>query len=277
MAAEERTSRAGSAAPRAFWSGTLTFGLVTIPVELYPGVRPQRVPLRMLAPDGQPLQRRYTSQSGRPLAEDEIVRGYPLSEGRFVPVTDDELAGLQPRRTRDIELLRFVDQRQIDAIFFERPYVLAPAGRSTRAYHLLAEVMARENRAGIATFVMRGKQYLAAVFSEGGLLRATTLRFADEVRTPSDVGLPPVAAAPPALRRRMEAAIDAQAADELPADVLRAERDERLAELVAAKREAGRDLVEVPEEIAAEHADDELVDVMAVLKQRIGAAVAGSR
>ena len=199
MAAE----REGAPNPRAFWSGTLTFGLVSVPVDLFPAVRARRTALRMLGPDDQPLVRRYfCSADGRALTREDIVRGYENDDGSFTVVADEELDALAPRKSRDIDLRRFVAREEIPRQLLERPYVLAPAGESTKAYHLLAATMEKAGRAGIATFVMRGKEYLAAIFAEGGTLRAVTMRFADELRTPSDVGLP--SAARPSADRRQE-------------------------------------------------------------------------
>ena len=100
----EETPRA-----RAFWSGTITFGLVSVPVDLYPAVRSQRVPLRMLGPDDQPLHRRYVcAAEGKPLTDEEIVRGYEWDDGSITVVTDEELGKLAPAKSRDIDLRRFV-------------------------------------------------------------------------------------------------------------------------------------------------------------------------
>src|SRR5690606_27989411 len=112
MAADE----AEVAGPRAFWSGTLSFGLVSVPVDLYPAVRERRVPLRMIGPKGQLLRRRYVcSVDGKPLTNDDIVRGYERERGEFVVVKDEELDALAPRSSRDIDLRRFVAREAIPA------------------------------------------------------------------------------------------------------------------------------------------------------------------
>jgi DNA end-binding protein Ku len=273
---EEREARDdGHAGPRAFWSGTITFGLVSVPVDLFPGARSQRVPLRMLGPEGQPLQRRYYCPvEERALEWDEIVRGYERDDGSFVVVTDEELEALAPRKSRDIDLRRFVDRAEIPRQLLERPYILAPAGNSTKAYHLLAETMERTNRAGIATFVMRDKEYLAAIFAEGGLLRAATMRFIDELRSPEDMGLDGDAADVPAKRRKaIDAALAKLERDELDRDALHDDYAAALVALAEKKRGAGRDVVEV-EEAPREDEEDtaEVIDIMSVLKERMGAA-----
>jgi DNA end-binding protein Ku len=134
--------------------------------------------------------------------------------------------------------------------------------------------MERSGRAGIATFVMRGKEYLAAIFAEGGLLRAETMRFADELRTPEDVGLPPVRHISGARRREMDAALEPLLSDQLDQSRLSDEDSVRLLELAERKRAESRDVIEVPEVVAPDPEDEEasnVVDIMSLLKQRVGA------
>ena len=189
--AKEELPNEGDVGARPFWSGTITFGLVSIPVYLYPAHRSVRSSFRLLSPKGVPLSRRYFSaKSGKDLDDDEIVRGFEVATDKYVVVTDEELERLEPEKTRDIDLRRFVDKDEIPPIYFEHAYLLAPAGASVKAYQLLAETMERRGRAGIATFVMRGKEYLVAILAEKGILRAETLRFSDEVRSPQQIGLP---------------------------------------------------------------------------------------
>jgi len=176
--------------PRSIWAGTLSFGLVTIPVELYSATRSTRRSLRMLAPDGTPLSRRYYSEDGKPLENEQLERGFELDDGSFVVVDDDELERLLPEQSRDIDLTRFVPRTSIPPLYFDKAYILAPAEGTHSAYRLLASTMERLDKAGIATFVMRDRQYLVAITSRDGLLRAETLRFADELRTPESLGLP---------------------------------------------------------------------------------------
>ena len=267
--AEEREAAPN---PRSFWSGTLTFGLVSVPVDLYPAVRARRTSLRMLGPDDQPLVRRYfCSIDNEALGPDDIVRGYENDDGSFTIVADEELDALAPRKSRDIDLRRFVKRDEIPRQLLERPYVLAPAGDSTKAYHLLAETMERSGKAGIATFVMRGKEYLAAIFAEGGSLRAVTMRFAAELRTPDNVGLPSVVKAPAERRQEMERALAELTEDELDLKLLDDEYASALRELAEAKREAGRDVIEIEEAPAEDEQESaDVIDIMAVLKERMG-------
>lgn len=254
---------------RAFWSGTITFGLVSIPVALFPGNRARNVRLRMLAPDGTPLARRYfCPREDRPIRREEIVRGYEVEAGRFITVLDDELDALQPKKSREIDLRRFVPARRIDPKFFDRAYFLVPAGDSHKPYRLLAETMEQTGRAGIATFVMRGKEYLVAILAENGILRAETLRFADEIRAPADVGLPEPAVVPEPAVDAMVDEIRAASAEAFEPDELRDDYAEKLLALVEAKRAAGRDVVRTVETPAEEDEDEgKVIDLMEVLKR----------
>jgi DNA end-binding protein Ku len=265
-----KSSRANSSDPLPFWSGTISFGLVSVPVDLYPAVRTQRVSMRQFGPGGNALKRRYFTEDGELLADDEIVRGYELDDGTFIVVTDEELEKLEPRKSRDIDLRRFVGRDEIPANLFERHYVLAPGGESTKAYHLLAEAMEREGRAGIATYVMRGREYLVAIYAERGLLFGATLRFVDQLRTPKSIGLPEVSAAPAKALKEVKAALKTCLADSLDTKLFVDEESDALVKLAERKEAKSRDLIEVE---AGEDDDggdgDDILDIMAILKQRM--------
>ena len=233
---------------RSFWSGTITFGLVSVPVNLLPAYRSDRISLRMVSPEGHPLSRRYvTPRDGRPLEWEQIVRGYEVEKDRYVVLDDDELERLAPERTRDIDLRRFVKVDDIDPIHFERAYYLTPDGSSTKAYRLLARVMEETGRAGIATFVMRAKEYLVAIVAENGILRAETLRFADEVRTPESIGLPDPEPAAGGEVRAIRKEIGALAEDEFDPDELEDPTAEQLRTLAREKARRKKDLVRPPD------------------------------
>ncbi len=230
----------------AFWSGTISFGLITVPVRLFPASRGSRVSLRMLDKDGTPLRRRFYCPAHDRLVEDgEIARGHEFEDEDPVVVTDEELDAVSPGKSREIDLKRFVKADSIPPLFFERAYFLTPSGDTNKAYRLLADVMERTERAGIATFVMRNKEYLVAILAEAGILRAETLRFHDEVRGPADVGLEAEPAVDDAEVKRFAKAIDALVADELDLDEMKDEAAEELRELAARKAEKGEDVVEI--------------------------------
>lgn len=267
-----RSGNGGAAAARAFWSGTLSFGLVSIPVDLMTASARRGLRFRMLADDGTPLRRRYLCpRDGATLGADELVRGYEVERARFITVFDDELEALEPEKSRDISLRRFVPRDEISPLLFERAYVLAPSGSSTKAYHLLAETMEGAKRAGVATFVMRGREYLVAIFAEGGVLRGEILRFADEVRSPEDVGLPTPHDADPRRVEAIERDIDALMGP-FDRDELRDREAEKLFAIAARKYAEGRDVIRAPEPEEDLEEVGEVVDLMQVLKDRLGAA-----
>jgi DNA end-binding protein Ku len=253
---------------RPMWSGTVSFGLVSIPVNLVPGVRHTHIALRMLGGQGTPLSRRYAcAVEDKEIPPEHIVRGYEVAPDKFVVVEDEELEALAPEKSRDIDLRRFVKLDEIDPVFFDRPYYLTAGGGSTKAYRLLAETMEKTGRAGIATFVMRGKEYLIAIIAEGGLLRAETLRFVDELRSAAQVGLPKRKKAPKRELTRVDKGIRALAADAVdPADLVD-ERNRRLVALIARKEREGRDVVRSDE--AAEPGDAVVIDLMDKLKRSL--------
>lgn len=255
---------------RPFWSGTLSFGLVSIPVELYPAQRDTGVSLRMLGPDGVPLQRRYVCPADEHVLEnDDIVRGYQLDNGEHVVVSDEELEALDPKKTRDIDLRRFVDVDELDPLYFERAYFLTPGAESSKAYRLLAAVMQDKHRAGIATFVMRDKERVLAIFAQDGLLRGQTLRFADEVRGSEHIDLPKKVKPKPELVRQLESAIEELADKALdPGELADASR-QRLRKLAEKKQKAGKGLVE--SDAPAERPNADVIDLMAVLKRSLNA------
>lgn len=261
----EDNGNARSARP--FWSGTLTFGLVSVPVDLYPGNRTNRAPLRMLSPDGEPLSRRYYSQkTERDLENDEMVRGFEIDKDKYVIVTDEELERLAPEQSRDIDLRRFVPLKNIPPLHFDRSYFLAPSEGSEKAYKLLSETMAKSDLAGVATFVMRGKEYLVAIFPENGILRAETMRFADEIRSPKQVGLPEKKKLPAATVKKFERLIAKHSHKELSLKDLKDEQTEKLMKLVERKRKQHKNVVKVE---VPEREEGKVVDMMEALKKSL--------
>jgi DNA end-binding protein Ku len=263
---------------RSFWSGTISFGLVTVPVALYAATRARGVNLRMVGPDDAPVQRRYVcSKDGEVLDAGEIVRGYEIDKGKFVVVTDDELEAIEPRKSREIDLRLFVSQDEIPPIYFERAYYLVPTGGTNKAYRLLAEVMEKRKMAGIATFVMRAKEYLVAIIAENGILRAETLRFADEVRSPQDVGLPDIPKIPAADVKKFEAQITRRS-KKLDLHELLDDYGERLEKLVAKKEKKKDAIVRVEQDTEEEDGGGgEVVDLLAVLSRSLGQSSATGR
>src|SRR4051812_37162977 len=172
---------------RALWSGSLSFGLVNVPVQLFSAVRDQDLHFRQLhEKDGSPIEtRRFCAAEDEEVPFEELGHGYELECGKPVVLTDEELAAAAPRKTRTIDIEAFVDLADVDPVYFDHPYFLLPEGEAEgtrRAYQLLVEVMQQTERAALGRFVMRTKEYLVAVRVRDGLLSLTTMRFHDEVR-----------------------------------------------------------------------------------------------
>lgn len=221
----------------------------------------------MLGPEGEPLARKYYDEKNeRDLDADEMVRGYEISKGKYVVVSDEELDRLAPEKSRDIDLRRFVPAESIPPVYFDRGYFLTPAPNSEKAYKLLAEAMAKGDRAGIATFVMRGKEYLVAIFSDHGILRAETMRFPDELRTPAEIGLPKKKKAPPATIRKFEKLISSRSKKQLSPRKLEDEQTQRLLKLVKKKSAQRKNVVQVE---AEQEEKSNVVDLMEVLKRSL--------
>jgi len=221
----------------------------------------------MLGPDGQPLARKYYAEkTGKDLDADEVVRGYEVNKEKFIIVTDEELERLAPEKTRDIDLKQFVPAGSIPPTHFERGYYLVPAAGSQKAYKLLAETMDKSELAGIATFVMRGKEYLIAIFSDKGILRAETMRFADELRSPSDVGLPKKKEAPKATVTKFEKFIGNKSKKQFSPTKLADKQTDSLLKLVKKKQSKRANVVRVEEEAS----DHKVIDLVQVLKKSLG-------
>jgi DNA end-binding protein Ku len=253
------------------WSGTVAFGLVSLPVSLYPATRSTRASLRLVDESGTPLERRYfSSRDGRALERDDLVRGFALDDEHYVVVEDEELEALAPERSQEIDLSRFVTSDEIPPSYFERSYFLAPDRGALKAYRLLARSMEDTGRTGIATFVMRDTEYLVAILAEDGILRAQILRFHDEVRTPDDVGLAEFADPDPEALEEIRGSVAERTSEDLDRSLLRDSATRRLLELVTAKREAGEDLVELAGADRGDaDDDDEEIDLMQVLKRSL--------
>ena len=222
----------------------------------------------MLGPDGQPLARKYYAEkSGKDLDADDTIRGFEIAEDKFVIVTDEELERLAPEKTRDIDLKQFVPADSIPPTYFERGYFLVPAAGSQKAYKLLAGTMDKSGLAGIATFVMRGKEYLIAIFSDNGILRAETMRFADELRSPSAVGLPKKKAAPKATVSKFEKIIANKSKKQFSPNKLADKQTDSLLKLVKKKQSKRGNVVKVEDEMETDH---KVIDLVQVLKKSLG-------
>ncbi len=176
-------------AVQGIWSGTISFSLVAIPVQLIRAVETGRVSFRMLhSKDYSPLQRRmFCPEEEVMVAPDEIVRGYQIGPDKYILITDEELESVTPERSRTIEIVEFIDIKEVDPIYFDHPYYLVPSKGGEKAYRLLVEVMHRTNKAGLAKFVLGEREYLVAIKSADGALALITLHYSEEMLPYEDI------------------------------------------------------------------------------------------
>jgi len=178
-------------AVQGIWSGTISFSLVAIPVRLVTAIEPGRISFRLLHnKDYSPLSRRmFCPKEEMPVPREEIIRGYEIAPDKYVLMTDEELESVSPERSRTIEIVEFIDMKEVDPVYYDHPYYLVPLKGGEKAYQLLVEVLRRTNKAGLAKFVLAEREYLVAVESKGGALALVTLHYSDE--TLPDEGFSP--------------------------------------------------------------------------------------
>jgi DNA end-binding protein Ku len=177
---------------RSLWKGSISFGLVNIPIELHTAVRDHRPKFRMLhAKDKSPVKyERVCIRDGSPVAWEDLVKGYEYAKGEFVILTKDDFKAAAVEKTRTIDIIDFVNAEAIDDRFFETPYYLVPSKGGERAYALLREAIRDSGRIGIAKFILRDAQHLAAVEVIDEALVLSVMRFADELADPKPLGFP---------------------------------------------------------------------------------------
>jgi DNA end-binding protein Ku len=170
------------------WSGTISFSLVAIPVRLVKAVDPGRISFHLLhSKDYSRLSRTMVCPvENTTVPPDEIIRGYEIVPDKYILMTDEELESVSPERSRTIELLDFIDKKEVDPLYFDHPYYLVPLKGGEKAYQLLVEVMHRTNKAGLAKFVLAEREYLVAVFSRDKALALTTLHYSEDILPQED-------------------------------------------------------------------------------------------
>ncbi|MFF1872342.1 Ku protein [Kitasatospora herbaricolor] len=264
---------------RPIWSGILSFGLVSVPVSLYAATENHTVSFRQIqrGTSDRVRNKRVNERTGEEVAFGDIVKGFELAEGEYVVVEPDELEQISPGRSKTIEITGFVDLEQVEPIYFDTTYYLGPKGKEYgKVYTLLQRALEKANRAGIALFSMRGKEYLTAVRSENGILTAHTMHFADEVRDPRTEipALPATGSATAEVSDRelamAEQLVDMLAVDWNPGDY-RDTFEEKVHELIAAKQ-AGQEAT-APE---AAPAPSNVLDLMDILGRSLESAKTGS-
>jgi DNA end-binding protein Ku len=260
--------------PRAIWSGSISFGLVNVPVKVHTAIRDHAAHFHQVE-KGSGSRIRYekvSERSGDKVESDDIELGYELAKGKLVTVDRDQLDELRPRSTRTVEIADFVDLSEIDPVFYDRTYWLAPDGEAAhRPYFLLVAAMEDRRQAGIGTVVMRNKQYLAAIRPREGALAMSTMHFADEVVPKSDLDTLPARRAKPAPKElRLATQIIDSLSTEWDPKRYRDTYTDEVRKLIEQQAEGKHVVVE---ESAAQEAP--VVDLMAALEASLAAAAKG--
>jgi DNA end-binding protein Ku len=177
---------------RSMWKGAISFGLVHIPVEMYPAVSNKGLDLNMLdRRDFSPIGfKRYNKTTGKEVGWDDIIKGYEYAEGEYVVLSDEDLRRANPESTQTIDILAFVDASEVPLIYYDQPYYLAPGKGGAKVYALLRDTLKKVGKIGIAHVVIRVKQHLAALHCQGDTIVMNTLRYPDEIRDDSELKIP---------------------------------------------------------------------------------------
>lgn len=255
---------------RAIWSGTISFGLLNVPVRMYSAVARRNIALREIreSDSARIKHRRVAEGTDEEVPYENIVKAYELSPGQYVPLGKDEMAALAPEKTRAIDVQDFVDIEEIDPMYFDSPYYLGPADGAEKAYSLLASAMESSGKAAIARFVFRNKEHLSAIRASDGVLTLTTMRFHDEVVPADELDVLPDKKPKVAKKEQQmaEQLIDSLSTEFEP-NQYRDEYREQLLALIEQKAE-GKEIVapetEAPKETKAP-------DLMAALEESIAA------
>ena len=257
---------------RAIWSGSISFGLLNVPVKLYSAVSKQTVRFRELREsDGSRVKHKRVAESdGKEVPYEKIVKGYEYAPDQYVVLSRDELSELDPKKTRAIEIQDFVDLDDIDPIYFEQPYYLGPDKGAERAYALLVQAMKDARKVAVARFVLRNKEHLAAIRPMDDVLTLTTMRFHDEVSSPTDLD-DVFEDEKPKKPEKRELEMATQLIESLTSDFNpNSYRDEYREELLGLleQKAAGKEVVSAPSE---EPKPTKAPDLMAALEESLAA------
>jgi DNA end-binding protein Ku len=259
---------------RAIWSGTISFGLLNVPVRMYSAVARRSIALREIreSDSARIKHRRVAEGTDEEVPYENIVKAYELTPGQYVPLGKDEMAALAPEKTRAIEVQDFVDIEEIDPMYFDSPYYLGPAEGAEKAYSLLAAAMESSGKAAVSRFVFRNKEHLAALRASDGVLTLTTMRFHDEVVPPSELDDAIPDKKPKVAKREQQMAeqLISSLSTEFKPDQYKDEYREQLLALIEQKAE-GKEIV-APEEEAPKAT--KAPDLMAALEESIAAVKA---
>lgn len=255
--------------PRAIWSGAISFGLVNIPVKLYSAVSRKTVRFHQIdAESGVRVRQKRVGGDGEEVAYEQIVKGYEIGPDRYVTISPEELESLEPQKTRTIDIEDFVDLEDIDPMFYDHPYYLAPDTGAAKAYRLLVDAMDSSGKVAIARVVLRSKEHLVAIRPRSGVLAMETMLFADEVVPPD--ALDELSGDAEVQTSERELAMAQQLIESLTSDFepekYRDEYRERVLDLIERKAQGETVVIEAPAEAPAK-----VPDLMAALEASISA------
>lgn len=269
---------------RAIWKGSISFGLVNIPVGLFSASSPDELSFRQLdkrnmSPIG---YKKYNKNTGDDVESDEIVKGYEYESGHYVVLSDEDLKRANPEKTQTVEITDFVDLDDIEAVYFDKPYYLAPTGKNKKGYALLREALRRTRKVGIAKVVIRSREYLAAVVPQNDVLLLEILRYPHEIRSADDLEVPQGDLQSLGVNERelemAERLVEGMTAEWEPSRYQDTYRDD-LMQLIQARIESGN--TNAPDETPVAEIDAEkggdVIDIMALLKRSVEATGRGER
>ncbi len=260
--------------PRAIWSGAISFGLVNIPIKLYAAVSRKNVSFNQLdSRTGSRIKlKKVSAADGEEVPAEVIVKGYELSSGAYVTVGDDELAALDPQASRTIDIEEFVDLADIDPLFYDSAYYVAPDKATAKPYALLTQAMEESGKVGIARFVMRSKQYLCAVRPKDGALVLSTMVYADEVNDPKEIAEIAELEDVKVTKKELDMArqLIASLSEDFDVDRFEDTYRNQVLGLIERKAAGHTEIVTPPEQMS----EDKVVDLMAALEASVKEAKA---
>jgi DNA end-binding protein Ku len=260
---------------RAIWSGAISFGLVNIPVKLFSAVSRKTVRFHQIdAESGARVRQKRVGVDGEEVPYEQIVKGYEIGPDRYVTITPEELESLEPQKTRTIDIEDFVDLEQIDPIYYDHPYYLAPDTGAAKAYQLLVDAMEESGKVAVARVVLRSKEHLVAIRPRNGALAMETMLFADEVIQPDSLEEMTMDGDLQTSDRELTMAqqlIDSLSSEFEP-EKYRDEYRDRVLELIERKAQGETIVIEEPSE-----EPQEVPDLMAALEASIASAKSPSK
>ena len=261
---------------RAIWKGSISFGLVNIPIALYPATRKEELKFRLLRKtDLSPVNyKRVAEKDGREVPWDQIVKGYEYEKGKYVVLKDEDFQRVDLEATQTVDIQDFVDLDEIDPMFFYKPYYLEPQKGGDKAYALLRDSLKDNNKVGIAKVVIKTRQYLAGVKPEDGALVLELMHFADELADPSKLHVPTKVEAGKREITMAKALIDSMSSKWNP-EKYRDDYREALMEVIEEKVEAGGK--EIPEKPKKAPKPTKVIDLVEVLQQSLAEAKDGKK